>query len=234
MSSSRTSSRGPSRPDSQWPRTSPNGPGSRTAPASASGGQLGWARAVRYAGRSDTTSCPRAASPRARPATASPSPPLCASGASSLVAKKTRIGPLDVELVALAEVRARHHDHAALRDREALAVALQVVADDFAGGDPHALVDDAAAQLRAAAHVDEREEHALLDVAVAVHAHAVEADRALEGAARDDRARADDRVDRLAHTALGLVAEHELARARRRLRAADGPQVVVQVEPRVD
>src|SRR5271154_2451617 len=66
---------------------------------------------------------------------------------------------------------ARDHGDAALGDEIALAVGLGVEAYGGALGQVHVAVDDGAADAAAASNADVREQNALVDFAVGVHAH---------------------------------------------------------------
>ena len=83
-----------------------------------------------------------------------------------------------------------------------------------------------------AADLDAVEEDRVLDQRVGVDPHAGGEDRAVDLAAGDDRALADDRVVRRA-PAVGVGVD-ELRRGHRRLVGVDRPVAVVEVQDRVD
>src|SRR5690349_12092985 len=87
-------------------------------------------------------------------------------------------------------------DQAVLGDGQAAgAVGLAVIADGEAGGDLDFLVDDGAADAGVAADLDLVEEDRVLDQGEAVDPHPGREDAAEDLAPRDDRPRADDRVE---------------------------------------
>ena len=99
------------------------------------------------------------------------------------------------------------------------------------GMDVDVLVDDRALDDRAAADLDARHQHRVLDRRVRVDAHARGQDGEAHLAAGDDDAGADHRVQRVTHPV--LVGEHELGRRQRLVPRQDRPLVVVEVEHRV-
>ena len=100
---------------------------------------------------------------------------------------------------------------------------LEVDADPRAGRHAHVLVDDRAPHDGWRPTSTPCMQHRVLDRAPGVHAHAGRDDRAPHGAARDDDARADHRVERGAAPA--VVVEHELGRRQRARRRVDRPLV---------
>jgi len=99
-----------------------------------------------------------------------------------------------------------------------------------AGLDHHVLVDDRVLDDRSAPDVDAVHEHGSGDLGVRVNAHAGRDDRSTHRPARDDDARAHERVERLTD-ATGFV-EHELGGRQRLVPRQDRPFVVVEVEDR--
>src|SRR6185295_13159779 len=101
----------------------------------------------------------------------------------------------------------------ALGDRVAAAILFLVEADHRPARDEDVAIDDGPPQPRVAPDADARHQDAFLDRAEAVHADVGAEHAAADGAARDDAAGRDQRVERQPRAA-SLVGEDELRRRR--------------------
>src|SRR5438067_12190167 len=88
----------------------------------------------------------------------------------------------------------RHDDDSAVGDGEALAIELGIVSDDGVRRHLDAFVDDRPLDLRVAADLDAVHENRFIDVRVRMDADARMKDGAVDRAAADDHAVADERV----------------------------------------
>ena len=112
-------------------------------------------------------------------------------------------------------------------------ILLRVISDERAARNQDVAVDDDTPQSGVASDADAGHQNRLLDLAEAVHADVRAEDAAHDAAAGDDAAARDDRVERLP-AAAPLGGKDELRRRRLRLRGAQRPFGVVEVELRVD
>src|SRR5262245_28181818 len=99
-----------------------------------------------------------------------------------------------------------------LRHAEAPPILYRVDPDVSARRDQHVLVHDCASNHSPSADLDAAHQHTVLDERPAVDADVWREDRAARGPARDDHARADERVQGM--TSPPLVIEDELGRRR--------------------
>src|SRR5277367_1432811 len=127
---------------------------------------------------------------------------------------------------------ADYYYYAVFCDGVSSAVGFCVVADYCSFGQADVAVDDGAADATAAADVDVVEDDALIEFAVAIDAHIEAEDGFGDASARNNRARANDGIERDAHA--GGIGENEFGGRILLLPGVQRPAFVVEVEDRGD
>src|SRR5277367_6422882 len=127
---------------------------------------------------------------------------------------------------------ADYYYYAVFCDGVSSAVGFCVVADYCSFGQADVAVDDGAADATAAADVDVVEDDALIEFAVAIDAHIEAEDGFGDASARNNRARANDGIERDAH-ARG-IGENEFGGRILLLPGVQRPAFVIEVEDRGD
>src|SRR5277367_3395034 len=127
---------------------------------------------------------------------------------------------------------ADYYYYAVFCDGVSSAVGFCVVADYCSFGQADVAVDDGAADATAAADVDVVEDDALIEFAVAIDAHVEAEDGFGDASARNNRACADDGIERDTHA--GGIGENEFGGRILLLPGVQRPALVIEVEDRGD
>src|SRR5271170_150995 len=123
---------------------------------------------------------------------------------------------------------ADYYYYAVFCDGVTRAVGFCVVADYCSFGQADVAVDDGAADATAAADIHVIEDDALIELAVTIHAHVEAEDGFGDASARNNRARANDGIERDAHA--GGIGENEFGGRILLLPGVQRPAFVVEVE----